>query len=86
MRGSDRFPRTLRAGAASLAALLAFAATTPALADEYDPQRAGHPIRVIAYVAHPVGVVLDWLIFRPAHWVVSQPGLDEFFGHEPYDD
>ena len=46
----------------------------------------GHPVRIIAYVAHPVGVVLDLLIFRPAHWIGSLPGLDEFFGHEPYDD
>ena len=57
-----------------------------ALADDYDPQRAGHPVRVLAYAAHPFGVILDVLIFRPAHWIGSLPVLDEFFGHERYDD
>jgi hypothetical protein len=57
-----------------------------ARADDYDPQRAGHPVRIVAYVVHPIGVILDVLIFRPAHWIGSQPGLNEFFGHEPYDD
>lgn len=60
--------------------------SAPALADDYDPQRAGHPVRIIAYAAHPVGVILDVLIFRPAHWIGSLPVLDEFFGHERYDD
>lgn len=60
--------------------------SSPARADEYDPQRAGHPVRIIAYVVHPVGVILDVLIFRPAHWIGGLPVLDEFFGHERYDD
>ena len=78
-----RFKRSL--AALSVASLLLLSAA-PAAADEYDPQKAGHPLRLIAYVLHPVGVVLDLLIVRPAHWLVSQEGLDEFFGHEPYDD
>jgi hypothetical protein len=76
---------SLRSLAAALA-LVAFAAAAPVRADDYDPQRAGHPVRVVAYILHPVGVVLDLLIFRPAHWIGSQPGLDVFFGHRPYDD
>lgn len=71
-----------------LAALCALALLAPAAAsaDEYDPQRAGHPVRIIAYVLHPVGVMLDVLIFRPAHWFGSLDGVDEFFGHEEYND
>lgn len=57
-----------------------------AAADEYDPQDAGHPVRIIAYVLHPVGVALDVLIFRPAHWVGSQGALARIFGHEKYTD
>jgi hypothetical protein len=78
-------PRRLRRGFAAALAVLPLCAVA-ARADEYDPQRAGHPLRVLAYAAHPVGVVLDLLIFRPAHWIGSLPGLDEFFGHERYDD
>ena len=77
--------RTTRRLAAALA-LAAFAVASGARADDYDQQKAGHPVRVAAYVLHPVGVVLDLLIFRPAHWVGSLPGLDRFFGHEPYTD
>lgn len=57
-----------------------------ALADEYDPKKAGHPVRIVAYLLHPVGVILDVLIFRPAHWFGSLDGADRFFGHEPYED
>ena len=78
--------KMLLSGLLAVLAMAAFAVATPARADEYDPQRAGHPVRVIAYVVHPVGVMLDLLIFRPAHWIGSLPGLDEFFGHRPYDD
>jgi len=53
-----------------------------ASADEYDARRAGHPLRLAAYLLHPVGVALDWLIFRPAHYVVSQPVLSTIFGHD----
>jgi hypothetical protein len=58
----------------------------PAAADRYDPQEAGHPARIAAYVLHPVGVILDLLIFRPAHWVGSHEPLATLFGHELYDD
>jgi hypothetical protein len=82
-RRRDRLAAIL--GTVALAATLV-GAPSSTFADEYDPQRAGHPVRIAAYVLHPVGVILDVLIFRPAHWLGSQPGLDEFFGHEPYDD
>jgi hypothetical protein len=68
------------------AAILAAVFALPASADRYDPQRAGHPVRIAAYILHPVGVLLDLLIFRPAHWIGSQKPLDEFFGHERYTD
>lgn len=57
------------------------ATATPALADRYDSESTGHPLRITAYVLHPIGVVLDVLIFRPAHWVVSHDGLRTLFGH-----
>jgi hypothetical protein len=70
----------------AFAVLCALLAGVPAAADEYDPTEAGHPLRILAYAVHPVGVILDVLIFRPAHWVGSLPVLDKFFGHEKYDD
>jgi hypothetical protein len=75
----------LRRGFAAALAVLPLCSAA-ARADDYDPQRAGHPVRIIAYVVHPVGVILDLVIFRPAHWIGSLPGVDEFFGHERYDD
>ena len=87
MTENENRPRSrtiVRCLAAALAVLPLW--TSAVRADEYDPQRAGHPVRIVAYVLHPVGVILDILIFRPAHWIGSLPGLDEFFGHEPYDD
>ena len=80
-------PRTTTRRALALATAIAgFALAAPAHADRYDPQKAGHPARILAYMVHPVGVLLDLLIFRPAHWVGSHEPLASFFGHEPYND
>ena len=56
-------------------------AATPALADRYEPQRAGHPLRIVAYVVHPIGVAIDYLILRPAHWVGEHEPFATIFGH-----
>lgn len=53
----------------------------PARADDYDSKRSGHPLRIIAYALHPVGVIVDRLIFRPAHWIGSHEPLKTLFGH-----
>lgn len=50
--------------------------------DEYDPQETGNPLRIVAYVLHPVGVVLDYLIFRPAHWLGSKEPIKTLVGKE----
>jgi hypothetical protein len=52
-------------------ALTIWVAASAAVAAEqtYDSRRAGHPLRVAAYALHPFGVILDWLIFRPAWYV-----------------
>jgi hypothetical protein len=53
--------------------------------DAYDDTQAD-PLRLLAYALHPVGVAVEWLFTRPIHFVVSQPQLEEFFGHEPHED
>jgi hypothetical protein len=77
---------TLRRRAAVLGGLLVLGLAAPASADRYDPQKAGHPVRILAYALHPVGVMLDLLIMRPAHWIGSKEPLASFFGHERYTD
>jgi len=65
-----------------LAAVLLVGGALPAAADEYDPKRAGHPLRIVAYVLHPVGVLIDFVLLRPAHWIGSHEPLRTIFGHE----
>ena len=67
-----------------LVGLLAASVPGPARADPYDPKRAGHPLRIAAYVAYPVGVLLDYLIFRPAHWLAHRESVKPIVGHESY--
>ena len=55
-----------------------------ALADRYEPKRAGHPLRIAAYIVHPIGVLIDYLILRPAHWVGDREPFTTIFGHEDY--
>ena len=80
MRRSSAAPRI----AALMLGVLLLAA--PAFADRHDPRESGHPLRILAYVLHPVGVIVDTVLFRPAHWVVHQADwLETLFGHEAHD-
>jgi hypothetical protein len=55
----------------------------PAMAEsEYDPSNAGNPVRITAYVLHPIGVVYDYLLLRPAWWVGSHEPFRTMFGRE----
>jgi hypothetical protein len=51
-----------------------------ALPDTYEPLPSayGHPFRAPAYVLHPVGVVLDWVLVRPFYLLASL--APEWFG------
>lgn len=51
--------------------------------DEYDDSQS-HPFRVAAYLVHPVGVALEWVIFRPFHYFISMPYVAEATGHHPH--
>ena len=74
--------RGFRSLAAALTVAAALTIALPALADDYDDQYSGHPLRIVAYVVHPIGVILDYLIFRPIHWVGSHEPFSTLFGHE----
>ena len=72
--------RRLRSWVAGGLALGMLALASPAAAHEHDPQESGHPLRIAAYLLHPFGVLLDTVIFRPAHWVVHHEPLRTIFG------
>lgn len=65
-----------------LAGLPAFGSSDIDIDDEYDPTEAGNPLRIVAYVLHPVGVILDRLIFRPAAWIGSKEPIKTLVGKE----
>lgn len=77
-----RAPRPVRGVALAWVAAALLAAAPVARADDHDPERASHPVRIVAYVLHPIGVMLDFLIVRPAHWVVEREPFRTLFGHE----
>ena len=60
------------------------AASTPRASpmDSYEPEMAGHPLRIVAYAVHPVGVILDYLVLRPCYWLGSHEPLRTLFGRE----
>lgn len=68
---------------ALLLAVVAATALSPLMADPYRRGKSDNPFRLVSYVVHPVGILLEYAIFRPVHWVVSQPNLDIVFGHQP---
>jgi len=69
----------------TLALLIGFAAQTSfAAPDEYDDSQS-HPLRILAYVWHPVGWLAEWTLFRPFHYLVSAtPQQEKVFGHNPH--
>lgn len=53
-------------------------------ADEYDDSQS-NPLRVVAYMFHPVGVLLEWLTARPFHSLVSgSKELEHLSGHKAH--
>lgn len=65
-------------------ALLALPPLAAAARDEYDDSQS-HPLRTLAYLLHPLGVLAEWTIYRPFHALVSAtPTLEYIFGHKPH--
>jgi len=58
------------------------AAATVSNADRFRRGQSDNPLRLIGYVAHPIGLAAEYAVMRPIHWVVSQPYLDVVFGHK----
>lgn len=52
--------------------------------DAYDDSQS-HPLRLAAYALNPAGFALEWLVMRPIHFVVSNPGLEQIFGHTAHE-
>ena len=52
--------------------------------DRYDDFEDTHPLRIVAYPVHAVGSLLEWLVARPLHALVSQPKLAPIFGHDSH--
>jgi hypothetical protein len=79
-----RIARTL----AAFLVVVATALAATAAERTYDPRRAGHPLRIAAYALHPIGVILDWLIFRPAWHIGGVEPIRTLVGRdlEPQDD
>ncbi len=50
--------------------------------EEYNPQEAGHPLKITAYLLFPIGTLLDYGLMRPAYWVVRQEPMRTIFGYE----
>lgn len=65
-----------------MVAVSLLSAPLAASADDYDDERSAHPLRVVGYVLYPVGLLIDTLIFRPAHWIGSQEPFATLFGHD----
>lgn len=74
--------RGLRLGLVGVVLALALQAGPAWAEEDYDPSEAGFPLRVVAYVVNPVGVALDYLIFRPAYWIGSYEPFRTVFGRK----
>ena len=58
---------------------------TPSLASAHDYNRhdSDHPLRIVAYALHPIGILCEYAVLRPIHWAVSyNKNTQVIFGHE----
>jgi hypothetical protein len=78
------YGRALRIFCLAAAAAILTCALGPgnAQADQYDPKQAGNPVRIAAYILHPVGVLIDYAVMRPCFWVVQREPFTTIFGYE----
>ena len=67
-------------GAVSAIAWILIVSNPAHAGQPYNPKRAGNPVRIASYVVHPVGVLLDYLIFRPAWWIGQHEPFKTLFG------
>lgn len=49
-----------------------------------DATSYGHPFRLVAFVLHPIGVAIDYVIVRPIYYIASL--APTVFGYTPEDD
>jgi hypothetical protein len=70
-----------------LAVLILSTFSTVSFGRDYKRGKDDNPVRILAYVVHPVGMAAEYLITRPIHWVVKQTDLNKVFGseHKPED-
>ena len=69
-------------GAMAIAMVLTLsAARTWAAPDHYDESQS-HPLRVAAYLVYPFAYALEWVVFRPFHFLVAS--YPDVFGHHPH--
>jgi hypothetical protein len=58
-------------------------APSTAQADTYRRNTSdGHVLRLLAYVAHPIGIGLEYCVTRPMHALASQDDFDILMGHK----
>jgi hypothetical protein len=75
-----------RIAAALLVGALALCFAPLASAHRYDRRNSDMWLRYVAHMLHPVGIAVEYVAFRPFHWLVSQPDLDIVFGHTVTED
>ena len=68
----------------AVASLFLALAATPVRATEYADSQS-NPLRIAAYLLHPIGFAAEWLILRPFHEVVGQDDLQAVFGHTAHE-
>ena len=69
-----------RTALAAGVALVTWLSATSAGAGDYDPQKAGNPLKIVYYAAYPVALTIDWLILRPAYYIGQVEPFHTIFG------
>lgn len=74
--------KRLFVSAATVALLVASLSGTARANAEYASVIDDHPVRIVAYPVNMVGTLLQWVFFRPYHYVMSLPYVSDISGHK----
>ena len=68
--------------ACSLVAALTVSGGVARAHDAYSDAEA-QPLKIMSYPVAAAGFVVEWMVTRPIHFLVSQPTLQKVFNYEP---
>ena len=58
----------------------------PACAADYDRDETGNPVHIAGSVLYPAGIIYEYLLLRPGHWLGERTPFRQIFGQDTFNE